>query len=654
MEFHFRKIGFQFCIAIAVLFGSPMGFAGAVDVTEIPFESLMQTEVITASKIGQQISNAPSAVSIVTSENIRRFGYRTLADIISSMRGLYTTNDRTYTYMGGRGFGRTGDYAGRVMLLIDGYQANDNLYNSAYLGNDGLLDAELIERVEYVSGPGGVTYGNGAFYGIINVVTKKGSDVNGLQAGIDAGSYGSVKERITYGKKFDNGLNLLLSTSHFGSDGQTHYYPEYDTPATNNGRAQDLDGERNRRFFGKLMYGQWTLSGAFVSRRKSDPTAQFGADFNVSPNWIQDSNGFIDLKYDDNVSQHLKGSYRTYYGQYQYQSRAFFSGSLFAEKDMGRWWGSEVKYTYTGIEDHKLLYGLEYRNDFQQDFYLPNASIENSQYLLSGYVQDEYQWREGLKFNLGARYDYGGKAAKFVSPRLAAIYSVNEDTDLKLSYASAFRRPNAYEKYYSDPNFLLPNKNLRKETVNATEFVIENRPDSQTRIQSSFFYYTTHNLIAATEVTGGNGVIQFGNWSEAIIRGADIEFDHIWQSGIHLRTSYAWQYAEDSDGQWLVNSPKSLFKSNFSMPLHSNKLYLGVELQSFGKRLTEQRNEVAGFSLVNLSITSFNLIPNVQLSATVRNLFDRAYAIPSSSFNAQDTILQDGRNIWIQAVYQWP
>ncbi len=637
-------------ISLALVFSPSIGLA---DVMDIPFESLIQTEVITATKIGQQISNAPSAVSTVTAEDIRRFGYRTLADIIGSMRGLYTTNDRTYTYMGGRGFGRTGDYAGRVMLLIDGYQANDNLYNSAYLGQDGLLDAELIDRVEYVSGPGGVTYGNGAFYGIINVVTKQGHQINGLQTALDIGSYGSLKERVTYGGMLANGANVLVSASHFKSEGQTHYYPEFDSPSTNNGLSKNLDDEKNKRFFGKIVFDGWTLSGGFVRRRKSDPTAQFGADFNVSPNWVQDSNAYLDLKYDADISRDLKSSFRTYYGQYQYEGQAIYSGDFYSEKNLGRWWGTEAKFTDTSFNKHKLLYGVEYRNDYQQDFYLPQATLENSQYLISGYMQDEYQWRQNLRLNIGARYDHGGKQATFLSPRVAAIYSPSNETDVKLSYATAFRRPNAYEKYYSDPTFIIPNKNLRKETVDATELVLENRPDSQTRILGSLFYYTTHNLIATSEI-GTSGIIQYGNLSDATTQGVDVEFDHFWKSGIHLRSSYAYQSSEDSDGRWIINSPKHLFKSNFSMPLISNKAYLGVEVQAYGPRLTEARKEISGYSLVNLSLSSSSLIPHVHVSVTIRNLFDRDYAIAASSFNSQDTILQDGRNVWFQMVYQWP
>lgn len=638
---------------ISMLLFSAMAFAETEDITAIPFESLVKTEIITATKIGQQISNAPSAVSIITAEDIEKFGYRTMADIISSLRGLYTTYDRTYTYMGGRGFGRTGDYAGRVMLLIDGYQANDNLYNSAYLGNDGLLDVELIDRVEYVSGPGGTTYGNGAFYGIINVITKKGADIHGLQAGASVGSFGTQKQRLTYGKTLDNGLQVLLSTSRLSSDGQTLFYPEFDTADNNHGRAQHLDDERNRRYFGKLMFGAWTLSGAFVNRQKSDPTAQYGADFNLSPNWVRDRNGYIDLRFDDDISNTLKATFRSYYGHYQYQSLTPYSGEISSEKDLGKWWGAEAKFTNTSHAQHKLLYGMEYRNDFHQDFRVAQTSSSNTQYLISGYLQDEYHWQDDIKLNIGARYDYGDKNASYLSPRLAAIYALNAETDLKISYASAFRRPNAYEKYYAAPDAQEPNQSLKIETVNATEAVIETRPDTQTRILCSLFHYDTHHTISASEINH-TGVIQYVNLGETTTRGADFELDHAWKSGQRLRTSYAWHRSEDSNGKWQINSPEHLFKTNLSIPLLINKVHLGIESQTFGPRLTEDRNKIGGYSVVNVTVSALHLMQNVRISATVRNLFNQDYAIAASAFNTQDTIPQDGRNFWLQMVYQWP
>jgi len=170
----FKRLVFILPSLCLWLAGSGGAFANTNEnLTDMDLEDLLVQEVKTASKLAKQVSESPSAVSIVTANDIQSYGYRTLAEVINSMRGLNTTSDHVYTYMSGRGFGRPGDYPGRVMLLIDGHQANDNLYNASYLGQDGLLDTELIERVEYVSGPGSVIYGNGAFYGIINVITKK-------------------------------------------------------------------------------------------------------------------------------------------------------------------------------------------------------------------------------------------------------------------------------------------------------------------------------------------------------------------------------------------------------------------------------------------------------------------------------------------------
>ena len=86
------------------------------------------------------------------------------------MRGLRTTAMSTW----GRSFGEPGDYAGRIMLMIDGYATQDSLFNQAYVDHSGLIDLDLVERVEYVPGTGSVTYGSNAMLGIVNIVTRQG------------------------------------------------------------------------------------------------------------------------------------------------------------------------------------------------------------------------------------------------------------------------------------------------------------------------------------------------------------------------------------------------------------------------------------------------------------------------------------------------
>ena len=95
-------------------------------VSEMSIQDLLRVEVVsTASKFPQAIREAPASITVVTSEEIRRFGHRTLADVLRSVRGFYTTYDRNYAYVGMRGFARPGDYNTRFLLLVDGHRLND-------------------------------------------------------------------------------------------------------------------------------------------------------------------------------------------------------------------------------------------------------------------------------------------------------------------------------------------------------------------------------------------------------------------------------------------------------------------------------------------------------------------------------------------------
>ena len=78
----------------------------------------MQMQVTTASRYEQTALEAPAAVSVVTADDIQLFGYRTLADVLAGMRGLYVSYDRSYHYLGTRGFATPGDYNTRVLLLV--------------------------------------------------------------------------------------------------------------------------------------------------------------------------------------------------------------------------------------------------------------------------------------------------------------------------------------------------------------------------------------------------------------------------------------------------------------------------------------------------------------------------------------------------------
>lgn len=160
------------------------------DLMDMSLEDLMKVEIDSvygASKYRQKVAVAPASITIITAEEINRYGYRTLADILRDVPGFYITYDRNYDYVGVRGFDRPGDYNSRILLLVDGHRINDNVDDQAFIGTDFPVDVNLIDRVEVIRGPNSSLYVASALLGIINIVTRH--DLEGITASEEAARY---------------------------------------------------------------------------------------------------------------------------------------------------------------------------------------------------------------------------------------------------------------------------------------------------------------------------------------------------------------------------------------------------------------------------------------------------------------------------------
>ncbi len=630
--------------------------AGPDDLSAVPFDQLVQREVVSASALVRQISNSPSAVAIVTADDIRAYGYRTLADVIGSMRGLYTTNDRRYQYLGGRGFGAPGDYTGRIMVLIDGYQTQDPLFNQAYIDESGLIDLALVERVEYVPGTGSVTYGNNAMLGIINIVTRKGSDFNTLQLSGEAGSHDTYRQRATFGKRFDNGADVLLSASSLQSQGQNLYFPAYDTPANNHGWANGIDDEKNRRLFGKFSYEGFTIEAAHVERRKTVPTKPMKLAVFNTPFVIDDENSYLNASYETDLGLQLYSASRLYFGRYAYDSQRTINdaASNAQRKHRAEWWGIDQKFIGKWFAQHSIMFGMEYRNDYNQylsrSYWYPDGRIDAassvkdtySRNTTSFYLADEYRFHERWRLNVGARYDKASDLGGNWSPRVALIYQPSFRTTLKSSYSEAFRMPNA-----DDRSFYLSGS--APEYVAVKEVAIQHDLDRRMRVTGTLYEYRRSKQ--QVYISDGHYVPT----GSSLARGLELEFEARWDNGVRARSSGAWQHSTDSAGLDAVNSPNVLGKFQFSAPLPGNGVRVGIEAQYLGSRLTDERRRLGGVALANLTFSSERKWNGLSASFSVRNVFDRDYDVVSPFTWAPgtgiDALRMDGRTYWFQINY---
>ncbi len=601
--------------------------------------------VFSASKYEQKVTEAPARINIVTAKEIETYGYQNLADILRSVPGFYTSYDRNYSYTGVRGFGIPGDYDTRILTLVDGHRVNENVYDSLSTMRGFVLDVDLIERVEIVRGPASSLYGSNAFFGVVNVITKSGRDIQGTEISAAGGSYETYQGRISYGDKFSNGLEMLLSGTYYESAGQHElYYPEFDDPATNNGIAVNADDRIIPSFFAKLSHGGFTLTGAYAEVEKGIPTAPYETVFNDSRTGTRDERSYLDLSYQGILDSGTEVSGRVFYDYYDYSGDWVYDYSdagdlsdlsLFTDEAQGEWWGAEAQVSKTLFEHHRFTLGAEYRNSVRQDLseyddfdvYM-DSSTDN--YTWGVFLQDEFQIKSNLILNLGVRYDEFDSAGSTVNPRAALIWSPLEATTLKLLYGSAYRAPNAYELYYHDGDVSQKAAGtLESETIDTYEFIVEQRLHSSLNLVASLYRNEIEDLITL-DTDPADDLLVFVNQGDSKARGAELELYGNWSDGWSGSVSYTYQDAEDAMGVWLVNSPRNLAKLNVIAPLLSNKLSAGLEMQYESERKTITGNETSSFVVTNLTLFNQDWIDGLQASISVYNLFDETYSNPGS------------------------
>lgn len=665
-------------IAAAMASAAEPQSAPSSDLGDMSMEELMSLEVervYGVSRYEQKVSRVPSSVTVVTGDEIRRLGQRTLVEVLRSVRGLYVSDDRNYSYLGIRGFLRPNDYNTRVLVLIDGHRINDNLFDSGTVGREGMVDIAGIDRVEVIRGPSSSIYGSSAFFGVINVITRQGAQVDGIEASADAGSFDTYRSRISLGDKQDNGFEWLVSAAHYDSGGDPRLYiAEFDQRssdnplANNNGVAAGLDGESTLNLFSKLSYADYGLSAFFSQRDKRVPTASFGTVFNDGRERTRDYRGYLDASWVHDFSAALNLQARLFYDNYTYRgsypygtpsSDGLLDAALLRDGTVGEWIGTQWQLTARLQDRHTLIVGGEYRDnirEYQFSYYdleprIYNLNDDRSSEIFGVFAQDEYLLTQSLTLTAGLRHDYyvdgfGGTT----NPRLGLIYNSEAGTTLKALYGEAFRAPNPYERHYNIEQRNRPE--LRPETIRTFELVAERRLGSRYQLSASTYYYDVQDLIS--QVVTLQGVPYFDNLESAKALGLELELRAEFASGAKARVSWALQRAEDGQtGRVLSSSPRHLGKLSLIVPWFGDQLFSGIDLQYHSASATLSGGEAGDFVATNLTLTAEHLFDKLDVSLGVYNLFDTSYGYPGAEDHAQDVIEQDGRTLRASVTYHF-
>lgn len=614
--------------------------------------------VFSASRHEQPITKAPASVDIITSEHIKRYGWRTVAAMLGSLPGFLSTYDRAYHHVGVRGFAPPGDYNTRILVLIDGHRVNESLQDYAGLGRDFLVDVENIERVEVVRGPASSLYGSSALFAVVNVITQRGRDLQGTRLAGEMASFDSHQGQISHGQKFSNGLEALLSASFYHSDGHDNLaYPGL-------GNARNQDEEQVERLSGKLAWGDFTLSGSWMGRKKYLPTGTAGAAFGETDTNYRDRRAYADLNYRHTFGGDWEMTGRLFWDSYEFDDVLPYrdGGNRIFNRDqwLGQWFGGEALLSRTFFNSHRLTLGSEYRRNFVQRM----ANIDQQPYavyadnrltssIFGFYLQDEWAILDNLNLQAGGRYDHYDSFGDTFNPRLGLIYEPLAGTTLKLLYGTAFRAPNTFESAYTcclNSTPWMGNASLKPERIETYELVLEQRLDEHFDLRISPFYNRLTDLINLAVLP--NGDRQFNNHGNAEAHGLETQLQVHFED-IEGRLSYTYQQSRTADADASPNSPAHMLKLNLSAPLWPEKLFAGLEVQHVASRATVAGKSTSGYTLTNLTLFSRRWLPGVELSGGVYNLFDERYADPASPPLVPDIIPQDGRNFRIRTSFEF-
>ena len=457
---------------------------------------------------------------------------------------------------------------------------------------------------------------------------------------------------------------MLFSGSMYRSNGAARlYFPEYDSPDTNNGVADNLDGDRFDHGFAVLTRGQLRVEAAYGTRDKIIPNAPYATNFNDPANRSIDTRGYLDASYSHEFSANTQLDVRAYYDAYRYWSSYPYGGTNSPDRTVqindaaGDWIGIE-SVLGRRLGRHRVVGGVngEYNLRVNQRNYYQGQPpfLDDNRRLTLAAIFGEAEINPFSKFslNLGGRVDWYSKFGRAISPRIALMVLPTASTSVKYVFNRAFRAPDPYDEFYVDNlNLTDTYRSLKTEQIQTHSVIVEHRFARWLSGTAAGFDNDLSRVITETsDPATGESIIGNGKGDHG--HGLELEMIADGASGWSGRASYSFlRTTQMGTGSQVPNSPSGLGKLNATAPASSHGI-LGIELLYTGPQPNYLGQRIPSAFLTNITISTRFKRSSWSASASCYDLFDREWATPTGPEVLPAATVQDGRTWRIAIAYR--
>ena len=482
-------------------------------------DALLSEDVITtASRNAESSRTAPGLSTSITAEQLRIYGLRTVAEAIDFLAlGISSSGQNQHgdqVELGSRGVLLAHDTGNHFLLTINGHAINEVGLGTARFDRGAGIPLELVDHIEVTVGPGSVLYGNNAMFGVINVLLKRGDEMNGAYAVLDGSTLKSYRAGAGAGYQFDlfcesgqavlgleyydrqgPGFDVGLQNVELNIGGTVARTTSDDSqPGIWGGTLDNSNYSRIPAAVFSVQLGEWQLRGQAKYSAIGDPLGQDFFDekdsrtidkslwFDLSHNWVLPAGvEFKTRAYVDGYSHRqyiMKDSTRC--GPQQ------LTTCLTDKLRVSRWAGLELRSSIDWFEDQEwqTSFGVDNRiryvgartdrsNASTGQLYTTSIDhLDTTDVAFGAYIQQVWNPTRNVGVNVGARVDEDQRFDPVLSPRAAVSVGLWEGGVAKIMYAKAFRAPG---RFATDAvvQFQLPPIDLQPETVHSAEVVVE-------------------------------------------------------------------------------------------------------------------------------------------------------------------------------------